>query len=73
MTPRRVLRQADDAIEKAQRVVDIAVVARHYHVTPECVRRWIKAGRIRAEKTPSGRYKVLATDFEEIKSHGSQR
>ena len=69
MTPRKLLEHADRELAEAERVIDLAVIARYYQVTTQSVRRWIKAGRIQADRTPTGRYKVLAADFDEIKAH----
>jgi len=69
VTPRKLVKEADAAIAEAQRLVDVALVARYFKVSSESVRRWIRSGRVRGERTPTGRYKVLASDFEEIKAH----
>lgn len=58
MTPRKLVANADVAIAEAQRLVDVSVVARYYGVSGESVRRWIRSGKLLAEKTPGGRYRV---------------
>lgn len=58
MTPRRALKRADAEIGRAERLLEIAAVARRLTVTPETVRAWCRGKKIRFFKTPTGRYKV---------------
>jgi excisionase family DNA binding protein len=39
-------------------------VAARYGVTPQAVYKWIKAGRVRAEQTPGGSWRLRADQFE---------
>jgi excisionase family DNA binding protein len=39
-------------------------VAARYSVTPQAVYKWIKAGRVRAEQTPGGSWRLPAEQFE---------
>jgi excisionase family DNA binding protein len=41
-----------------------AAVAARYGVTPQAVYKWIKAGRVRAEQTPGGSWRLPAEQFE---------
>lgn len=40
------------------RLLDISTVAYRLRVTPATVRNWIRAGKLLAERTPSGRRRV---------------
>jgi len=69
MTPRRALKEANQAIRdgeqlvvKGERLLDVMVIARHFKVSGESVRRWIRSGRLHAERTPGGRYKVAISE-----------
>ena len=42
----------------------VAQVASRYSVTPQAVYKWIKAGRVRAEQTPGGSWRVPSEQFE---------
>jgi excisionase family DNA binding protein len=41
-----------------------AQVAARYGVTPQAVYKWIDAGRVRAERTPGGSWRLAADQFE---------
>jgi excisionase family DNA binding protein len=41
-----------------------AQVAARYGVTPQAVYKWIDAGRVRAERTPGGSWRLAANQFE---------
>lgn len=41
-----------------------AQVAARYGVTPQAVYKWIRAGRVRAEQTPGGSWRLPASQFE---------
>ncbi|HTA97484.1 MAG TPA: helix-turn-helix domain-containing protein [Solirubrobacteraceae bacterium] len=41
-----------------------AQVAARYGVTPQAVYKWIEAGRVRAERTPGGSWRLAADQFE---------
>lgn len=58
MTPREVLRKADAEIERAERLLKIAQVARVWNVSERTVWRDIKEGRVRAVVTESGRTRI---------------
>ena len=42
----------------SERVLSVGTVARLIGVSSETVRAWARAGRIRAIRTPTGRYKI---------------
>ena len=46
-----------------ERLLDIAIVARRLDVTPRTVRFWIARKLIVFETTPTGRYKVPASEL----------
>ncbi len=43
------------------RLLDVSTVARRFDVTPVTIRNWIRSGRLRAERTLSGRYRIRAS------------
>lgn len=57
------LRQVDSELDEAERIVSIAFVARKLAVTTTTVRNWILAGRIRAGKTITGRYRIPVSEL----------
>jgi excisionase family DNA binding protein len=44
--------------------LSVAQVAARYGVTPQAVYKWIDAGRVRAERTPGGSWRLVADQFE---------
>jgi excisionase family DNA binding protein len=44
-----------------------AQVAARYGVTPQAVYKWIKAGRVRAEQTPGGSWRLPANQFDDAR------
>ncbi len=44
--------------------LSVAQVAAHYGVTPQAVYKWIDAGRVSAERTPGGSWRLAADQFE---------
>jgi len=56
--------------------VDVETVARHFGVTGETVRDWIRTKRLDADTTPTGRYRIPRLAFERLiekkKSQDSQ-
>ena len=48
------------------RLVNVAVVARRLKVTSTTVRNWINSGKLRAGRTPSGRYRVPISELARI-------
>lgn len=56
----------DDRLSAAQ-------VAAHYGVTPQAVYKWIKAGRVRAEQTPGGSWRLPAKQFARPTNSDSER
>lgn len=52
------------------------VAARHYGVCIQTVRNWIKAHKLQARRTPSGRFQIPASEFARLpthKTHNSNR
>jgi Helix-turn-helix domain len=68
MTPGHVLKRAKVEQNHAERLLEIAAVARRLTVTPETVRAWCRAKKIRFFKTPTGRYKVPAEVVDAIEN-----
>jgi excisionase family DNA binding protein len=48
-------------------------VAARYGVTPQAVYKWIKAGRVRAEQTPGGSWRLPADQFERARRPDGRR
>jgi excisionase family DNA binding protein len=44
--------------------LSVAQVAAHYGVTPQAVYKWIDAGRVSAERTPGGSWRLAAGQFD---------
>lgn len=44
-------------------LLTVAQVAARYRVTPQAVYKWIHAGKVRAEETPGGSYRIPASQF----------
>ncbi|HVC88802.1 MAG TPA: helix-turn-helix domain-containing protein [Gaiellaceae bacterium] len=44
-------------------VLTVAQVAARYRVTPQAVYKWIHAGKVDAEETPGGSYRIAASQF----------
>jgi excisionase family DNA binding protein len=60
-------------IALAERLIDVAVVARRLQVSASAVRNWIIAGKLSAIRTPSGRYRVPLSELARvINTRGSQ-
>lgn len=43
------------------RLLDVGTVARRLDVTPVTIRNWIRSGKLRAERTLTGRYRIRAS------------
>lgn len=61
-----LLARVDQEISIAMRVVGVSVVARRLGVSTTTVRNWILAGRVRAGRTLSGRYRVPISELARI-------
>ena len=48
-------------------------VAARYGVTPQAVYKWIRAGRVRAEQTPGGSWRLPADQFERARRSDGRR
>jgi len=52
-----------------ERLIDVAVIARHFQVTDQSVRNWIRAGKVHAiRRTPWGRYLIAPAEFARLKT-----
>lgn len=58
MTPEDLQREADVELEKAERLMSAATVARLLRVHPETVRSWCRLDLIECILTPTGRYRI---------------
>lgn len=56
-----------DRTQAERRWVTAAQVAAKYGVTPQAVYKWISGGRVRAEQTPGGSWRLPADQFENIR------
>lgn len=45
------------------RIISIGAIARRLDVTGNTVRAWIRSGKLKATRTPSGRYRVSEADL----------
>lgn len=54
MTPRQVLQSADIEIAKADRLLEVAQAAKRLQRCPEQVRRYIRAGELKAVRSQTG-------------------
>ena len=48
----RLLASADRALKDAEKLLEVAVVAKRLRKCPETVRRYIRSGRLRAARAP---------------------
>ncbi len=55
---------SDRARDEEPEWLSAAQVAARYGVTPQAVYKWIDAGRVRAERTPGGSWRLAADQFE---------
>lgn len=53
-----------DRAREATEWLSAAQVAARYGVTPQAVYKWIEAGRVRAERTPGGSWRLAADQFQ---------
>ncbi len=60
-------RHIDDRSQGEPEWLTAAQVAAHYGVTPQAVYKWISAGRVKAEQTPGGSWRLPAEQF----THGA--
>jgi len=60
-------RHVDDWSHGEPEWLSAAQVAAHYGVTPQAVYKWIGAGRVKAEQTPGGSWRLPAKQF----THGA--
>jgi len=60
-------RHIDDRSQGEPGWLTAAQVAAHYGVTPQAVYKWIGSGRVKAEQTPGGSWRLPAEQF----THGS--
>jgi hypothetical protein len=60
-------RHVDDRSQGESEWLSAAQVAAHYGVTPQAVYKWIGAGRVKAEQTPGGSWRLPAEQF----THGA--
>jgi hypothetical protein len=56
-------RHIDDRSQRESGWLTAAQVAVHYGVTPQAVYKWIGAGRVKAEQTPGGSWRLPAEQF----------
>jgi excisionase family DNA binding protein len=56
-------RHIDDRSQGESGWLTAAQVAAHYGVTPQAVYKWIGAGRVKAEQTPGGSWRLPAEQF----------
>jgi hypothetical protein len=56
-------RHVDDRSQGEPEWLSAAQVAAHYGVTPQAVYKWIGAGRVKAEQTPGGSWRLPAEQF----------
>ncbi len=56
-------RHIDDRSQGEPEWLTAAQVAAHYGVTPQAVYKWIAAGRVSAEQTPGGSWRLPAEQF----------
>lgn len=56
-------RHVDDRSQSELEWLTAAQVAAHYGVTPQAVYKWISAGRVEAEQTPGGSWRLPAEQF----------
>lgn len=54
------------------RFIDVSVVARRFGVSTTAVRNWIRAGKLSAVRTPSGRYRIPLSALAFIKAKESK-
>ncbi|MGE0451727.1 MAG: helix-turn-helix domain-containing protein [Vicinamibacterales bacterium] len=66
MDAERTLGEAARELEKAERLLTVAIAAQRLSVCGETIRRWIRAGRLEARRLPSGHYKVPERVIENI-------
>jgi putative resolvase len=43
---------------RSERLLDASIVAARFGVTATTVRNWIRSGKLSAQRTPSGRYRI---------------
>jgi excisionase family DNA binding protein len=53
-----------DRAREAPEWLSVAQVAARYGVTPQAVYKWIDTGRVRAERTPGGSWRLAAAQFD---------
>lgn len=58
MTREELDKMADAEVEAAGRVLEIAHAAHRLRVCHETIRRWIRAGKLAAIKTPGGHWRI---------------
>lgn len=68
MTPREVIQEAIAEEARAQRLLSVGVVARELQVSHGTIRNWIKAGKLPAERTLGGWWRVRAGDVRAVKA-----
>lgn len=61
---------ASDRAREAPEWLSAIKVAARYGVTPQAVYKWIEAGRVSAERTPGGSWRLEADQFER---HGARQ
>lgn len=47
-------------------LLEVSVIARQMGVSQTAVRNWIRMGRLRAVRTPTGRYRVRQSELDRI-------
>ena len=55
-----------DTAENQEQVLLVAEVAKALRVSKQTVRRWIKSGKIKVVRLPSGRYRLPQSDLQDI-------
>lgn len=54
------------------RIISIGAIARLEGVTPATVRNWIRSGKLTADRTVTGRWRVRESDLEAMQKINSQ-
>jgi excisionase family DNA binding protein len=61
-----ILRHADAELERAERLLSAAPVAKRLSVQPETVRAWCRAKRLDHIRTPAGGYRISTSALDAL-------